>query len=95
MSHSSTPSHPVQEIAQHAPQPRTDVAAAGPRPRRVGGATSSRRGAEIGLGSVPMFAVYAAEPNADDPLDALRVGERPDPEVPDGLGARSRCARPA
>ena len=31
-----------------------------------------------------MFAVYAAEPNADAPLDALVVGERPDPEVPDG-----------
>ena len=31
-----------------------------------------------------MFAVYAAEPNPESPLDALRVGERPDPEVPDG-----------
>ncbi len=31
-----------------------------------------------------MFAVYAAEPNADAPLDSLRVGERPDPQVPDG-----------
>jgi NADPH:quinone reductase-like Zn-dependent oxidoreductase len=31
-----------------------------------------------------MFAVYAAEPNPDAPLDSLRVGERPDPEVPDG-----------
>jgi NADPH:quinone reductase-like Zn-dependent oxidoreductase len=31
-----------------------------------------------------MFAVYAAEPNPDDPLAALRVGERPDPDVPDG-----------
>ncbi|BBG03483.1 MULTISPECIES: zinc-binding dehydrogenase [Pseudonocardia] len=31
-----------------------------------------------------MFAVYAQEPNADAPLDALVVGERPDPEVPDG-----------
>jgi NADPH:quinone reductase-like Zn-dependent oxidoreductase len=31
-----------------------------------------------------MFAVYAAEPNPDDPLAALRVGERPAPEVPDG-----------
>jgi NADPH:quinone reductase-like Zn-dependent oxidoreductase len=31
-----------------------------------------------------MFAVYAEEPNADDPLSSLRVGERPDPEVPDG-----------
>lgn len=31
-----------------------------------------------------MFAVYAQEPDADAPLDSLVVGERPDPEVPDG-----------
>ncbi|GAB3436131.1 zinc-binding dehydrogenase [Actinophytocola sediminis] len=31
-----------------------------------------------------MFAVYAAEPSPDQPLDALRVGERPEPEVADG-----------
>ena len=31
-----------------------------------------------------MFAVYAAEPKPDAPLDALVVGERPDPDVPDG-----------
>lgn len=31
-----------------------------------------------------MFAVYAAEPHADDPLAGLVVGERPDPEVPEG-----------
>ncbi|GGP42399.1 zinc-binding dehydrogenase [Saccharothrix coeruleofusca] len=31
-----------------------------------------------------MFAVYAAEPSPQDPLAALRVGERPDPEVPEG-----------
>ncbi|WP_019811423.1 zinc-binding dehydrogenase [Saccharomonospora halophila] len=31
-----------------------------------------------------MFAVYAKEPNADDPLASLTVGERPDPEVPEG-----------
>jgi NADPH:quinone reductase-like Zn-dependent oxidoreductase len=31
-----------------------------------------------------MFAVYAAEPNSDAPLDSLTVGERPAPEVPDG-----------
>jgi len=31
-----------------------------------------------------MFAVYAAEPNPDKPLDSLRVGERPEPVVPDG-----------
>jgi NADPH:quinone reductase-like Zn-dependent oxidoreductase len=31
-----------------------------------------------------MFAVYADQFSKDDPLSALRVGERPDPEVPDG-----------
>lgn len=31
-----------------------------------------------------MFAVYAAHPAPQDPLSALVVGERPDPEVPDG-----------
>lgn len=31
-----------------------------------------------------MFAVYAAAPNPEKPLDSLTVGERPDPEVPDG-----------
>ena len=31
-----------------------------------------------------MFAVYASEPNAEDPLASLQVGERPDPEVADG-----------
>jgi len=31
-----------------------------------------------------MFAVYAQEPNAESPLDSLVVGERPEPEVPDG-----------
>jgi len=31
-----------------------------------------------------MFAVYAAEPSPQDPLAALRVGDRPEPEVPDG-----------
>jgi NADPH:quinone reductase-like Zn-dependent oxidoreductase len=31
-----------------------------------------------------MFAVYAAEPSPDDPLAALRVGDRPESEVPDG-----------
>jgi NADPH:quinone reductase-like Zn-dependent oxidoreductase len=31
-----------------------------------------------------MFAVYAAEPNPESPFDALVVGERPEPEVPDG-----------
>lgn len=31
-----------------------------------------------------MFAVYAQEPNQDKPLDSLVIGERPEPEVPDG-----------
>ncbi|MEZ5092904.1 zinc-binding dehydrogenase [Nocardioides sp.] len=31
-----------------------------------------------------MFAVYAESFSADDPLSGLVVGERPDPEVPDG-----------
>lgn len=31
-----------------------------------------------------MFAVYAAEPGPDDPLSALVVGERPDPQVAPG-----------
>ncbi|EWC60131.1 alcohol dehydrogenase [Actinokineospora spheciospongiae] len=31
-----------------------------------------------------MFAVYAAEPNPDDPLASLTIGERPEPEAPDG-----------
>jgi len=38
---------------------------------------------------VTMFAVYAAEPNPERPLDALTVGERPDPETPDGWVAVS------
>ena len=31
-----------------------------------------------------MFAVYAAQANADDPLSALETGEQPDPEPPPG-----------
>jgi NADPH:quinone reductase-like Zn-dependent oxidoreductase len=31
-----------------------------------------------------MFAVYAAAPNPESPLDALVVGERPEPDVPEG-----------
>jgi NADPH:quinone reductase-like Zn-dependent oxidoreductase len=31
-----------------------------------------------------MFAVYAAAPNADSPLDSLTVGERPAPEAQEG-----------
>ena len=32
-----------------------------------------------------MRAVYASRPDTDDPLSALEVGERPDPDVPDGF----------
>ena len=40
-----------------------------------------------------MFAVYAAEPNATDPLAALVVGERPEPEAPAGwLTVRTKAA---
>ncbi|MEV7393268.1 MULTISPECIES: zinc-binding dehydrogenase [unclassified Streptomyces] len=31
-----------------------------------------------------MFAIYASEANPEDPLAALRVGDRPDPEIPSG-----------
>jgi NADPH:quinone reductase-like Zn-dependent oxidoreductase len=31
-----------------------------------------------------MFAVYASGPNNDDPLASLVVGERPEPQLPDG-----------
>ncbi|GAA1333225.1 zinc-binding dehydrogenase [Saccharothrix algeriensis] len=31
-----------------------------------------------------MFAVYAAEPSPQDPIAALRAGDRPDPEAPAG-----------
>ena len=31
-----------------------------------------------------MFAVAAGEPNAEDPIAALSLGDQPDPEVPDG-----------
>ncbi|TCP54872.1 NADPH:quinone reductase-like Zn-dependent oxidoreductase [Tamaricihabitans halophyticus] len=31
-----------------------------------------------------MFAVYASTPNKEDPLASLAVGERPDPDVPEG-----------
>ncbi len=31
-----------------------------------------------------MFAVYAGSINPDNPLDGLVIGDRPDPEVPDG-----------
>jgi NADPH:quinone reductase-like Zn-dependent oxidoreductase len=31
-----------------------------------------------------MFAVYAQEPNQDNPLDSLVTGERPEPELPEG-----------
>jgi NADPH:quinone reductase-like Zn-dependent oxidoreductase len=42
---------------------------------------------------IHMFAVYAAEPSPDDPLAALRVGERPSPSVPEGwVAVRVRAA---
>jgi hypothetical protein len=31
-----------------------------------------------------MFAVYATHSAPDDPLSALKIGERPEPEVPEG-----------
>ena len=31
-----------------------------------------------------MFAIYASEPNPDEPLKSLTLGERPEPEIPDG-----------
>ncbi len=31
-----------------------------------------------------MFAVFATSFSSDSPLDGLEVGERPDPQVPDG-----------
>ena len=31
-----------------------------------------------------MLAVYATSPNPDAPLDSVAVGERPEPEIPDG-----------
>jgi NADPH:quinone reductase-like Zn-dependent oxidoreductase len=34
-----------------------------------------------------MFAVYATEPNSQDPLASLRIGDRPDPEMSDGTVA--------
>ncbi|GLW93690.1 zinc-binding dehydrogenase [Actinokineospora globicatena] len=36
-----------------------------------------------------MFAVYASAPSPEDPLATLTVGERPEPEVPDGFVAVS------
>ncbi len=32
----------------------------------------------------PMLAVYAASIDPDNPLEGLRIGERPEPEVPEG-----------
>ena len=31
-----------------------------------------------------MLAAYATAPNPSDPLAALELGDRPDPEAPDG-----------
>ena len=38
--------------------------------------------ASAGSSLTTVFAVYADRPEADDPLAALTVGERPDPDVP-------------
>ena len=38
----------------------------------------------LALGWVTMFAVYAEEPRPDDPLAALRAGDRPEPTIPEG-----------
>src|SRR5205814_3793332 len=35
-------------------------------------------------GGRPMFAVYATHAAPDDPLSALTIGERPEPDVPEG-----------
>ena len=40
----------------------------------------------------PMLAVYAADINPDDPLSALQIGERPEPERAVRLDARSPSA---
>ena len=41
-----------------------------------------------------MFAVYAQGFSQDDPLSGLGMGERPEPEVPDGwMRSRSRLPR--
>src|ERR1700681_3288291 len=34
--------------------------------------------------SKPMFAVYATHAEPNDPLAALKIGERPEPHVPEG-----------
>ncbi|MGH3825407.1 MAG: zinc-binding dehydrogenase [Pseudonocardiaceae bacterium] len=39
-----------------------------------------------------MFAVYAAEPNPEDPLASLRVGDRPEPAMSEGSVAVSVAA---
>ena len=31
-----------------------------------------------------MFAIYATHADANDPLAALKIGERPEPDVPEG-----------
>ena len=44
-----------------------------------------------------MFAVYAETFSSDDPLSGLVVGERPDPEAPDGwttVDRQGRLAQP-
>jgi hypothetical protein len=42
-----------------------------------------------------MFAVYAAHAAADDPPSALKIGERPEPDVPVGwVRVRRTCPHP-
>ncbi len=44
-----------------------------------------------------MFAVYAESFSTESPLDGLVVGERPEPEVPDGwttVTVKAVCAQP-
>src|SRR5262249_53076669 len=56
-------------------------------PRRAERARARARGAGhcAGVASIArMFAVYAARVDADDPLSALELGDRPEPDVPDG-----------
>src|SRR5262249_24666076 len=56
-------------------------------PRRAERARARARGPGCGPGIASiarMFAVYAARADPDDPLSALGLGDRPEPEVPDG-----------
>jgi len=48
------------------------------------GVDAAATGLGAPLGSATMFAVFATSFSSDSPLDGLEVGERPDPQVPDG-----------